>query len=284
MPFYDAHGACSTSPAGISVLDLITVTAEPREPNTGRMVDYWLGGSLYFPVDAAAAAALDTHLPVVPQIFAVLRRYIGRVSRFIHAQGIDQLLVLGAGIPSRNNVHEAVPGARVLYTDIDPINIEIGQALVAGIPNVGYTYADARDLSTLDPGMVEATLGPVRRLGIVAIGVSMFLDDAALARTFADLYAWAPEGSILAFDLDILEGQNGGEHGSEHGSEHGGGTHAEVLAIMGDGFHLRTPQRFAPLLGPWRLGQEGIVPVNQWGDAGDDIHLPTFMHGGVAYK
>ena len=254
------------------MLDLIKITSEPCEPNTGRMVDYWLGGSLYFPVDAAAATALDTHLPVVPRIFAVLRRYIGRVSRFIQAQGIDQFLVLGAGIPSRNNVHEAVPGARVLYTDIDPINIEIGQSLVAGIPNVGYAYADARDLSTLDPGVVEATLGSVQRLGIVAVGVSMFLDDGALARALADLHAWAPEGSILAFDLDVLD------------VEEAGSAHADVLAIMGDSFHLRDPQRFAPLLGPWRLGQEGIVPVNQWGDAGDDIHQPTFMHGGVAYK
>ncbi|MBD2046075.1 SAM-dependent methyltransferase [Coleofasciculus sp. FACHB-64] len=59
-------------------------------PNTARMIDYWLGGSHYFPIDVEAAKVCAGVYPDFPTVFRELRDYIGQVSRYIELQGIDQ--------------------------------------------------------------------------------------------------------------------------------------------------------------------------------------------------
>ena len=84
-------------------------------------------------------------------MFRALGDFIGRASRYIREQGVEHFLVLGAGLPTRGNVHEGVPGARVLYTDLDADTVALGQRLLAGVEGTGYTRCDATDLSTLAP-------------------------------------------------------------------------------------------------------------------------------------
>ncbi|HEX2203685.1 MAG TPA: SAM-dependent methyltransferase [Longimicrobium sp.] len=236
-------------------------------PNTGRMLDYWLGGSHHSPIDVTAAQAFEAVLPQFPEIFRVLRAFIGRASRHIREHGVERFLVLGAGVPTQGNVHEAVPGARVLYTDLDPENVETGKRLLAGVPNVGYAFCDAADLATLDRAEVERVLGSSGPLGIIMIGVAAFIEDARLRATFQALYDLAPAGSFLAFDFDGTEGKN----------------YPELLEMMGDEFRMHSPEEFAPLLGPWKVTDEGIQPVSEWRDPGAEP-FPPFMYGGVAVK
>jgi O-methyltransferase involved in polyketide biosynthesis len=246
----------------------MTSEAEPKEPNTGRMFDYWLGGKHYYPVDVAAAKAFEAVFNDFPRVFRALRDFIGRASRYIQAQGVDQFLVLGSGLPTQGNVHEAVPGARVLYTDIDPANIELGQRILAGVPGTAYAFCDATNLSTLDMGTVERVLGPLRRLGIVMVGVEAFMPDDALRVTCQKLYELAPPGSFLAFDCDSPKGLD----------------HPELIKMMGPGFHMRTREQLAAVLGPWRLTEDGIQPVAEWRNPGKPAEIPAYMLGGVAAK
>lgn len=243
----------------------------PSEPNTGRILDYWLGGKHHFPPDVAGAQAFQSLYPGYPEVFRVLREYIGRAVRFVRSQGVDQFLVFGSGIPTQGNVHEAVPDARVLYTDVDPVNVALGREILAGHPNAGYTFCDASDLSTLDRGEVERVLGPLRRVGFVLVGVSVFIADEPLRRTFENLYEWAPPGSWLVLDFD-----------SELTREHPAVLAA--LAAIGAPFHMRSREAAASLLGRWRLTEEGIQPVAFWRNPEGDPDFPAFMYGGVAFR
>ncbi|WP_437940590.1 SAM-dependent methyltransferase [Sorangium sp. So ce341] len=239
--------------------------------NAARMIDYWLGGIHYLPVDIEAAKEYEAAYGDFRGIFRVLRAYIGRAARAIRAEGIDQFLVFGAGLPTSGNVHEAVPDARVLYTDVDLINIAMGQRILAGLPNVGYAYCDASDLTTLDRASVERVLGPIRRLGIVFVGVAAFIADDKLAATFASLHDLAPAGSLMALDFD-----------SEMCRRYP--RIVELLEAPGLRFHMRAPEAIRSLLGPWRLTSEGITPVGAWRNRGEDADYPPFMYGCMARR
>jgi len=242
--------------------------AEPTVPNTGRMFDYWLGGSHHYPVDVAAAQAFEAVFKDFRPVFRALRGFIGRASHYIQAQGVDQFLVLGAGLPTQGNVHETVPGARVLYTDIDASNVALGQRILADVPGTGYTRCDATDLSTLDLGTVRQVLGPLRRLGIIVVGVEAFMTDDQVRDAFQKLYEMAPPGSYLAFDCDSPKALD----------------HPELVKMMGPGFHMRTPAQLAAVLGPWQLTEEGIQPVAVWRNPEPPADMPPYMNGGVAAK
>lgn len=245
----------------------------PSVPNTARILDYWLGGSHHFPIDIEGAKLFDAVYDDFPTVFRTLRAYIGRVSRYIAAQEIDQFIVFGSGLPTCGNVHEAVPQARVLYTDIDPVNIEYGTTILAGNPHVAYTFCDASQLSTLDTAVVNRVLGPPRRLGLVFIGVSAFIPDPVLQEMFDALYAWAPAGSFLALDFD---GEALGAHPRA----------LELLESMGAPLYMRNPSTIRPLLGRWNVTPHDILPVEQWQaeQAAPPTDEPVFMYGCVVQK
>ncbi|KXK59745.1 hypothetical protein AWW66_22700 [Micromonospora rosaria] len=245
--------------------------AIPQTPNTGRILDYWLGGDHRFPPDQGAAAAFDAIYPEFPRLFGTLRQFIGRAARAVADQGIDQFLVLGAGIPTKGNVHEAVPGARVLYTDIDATNIELGRSILAGLPQVEYAYCDASDLDTLDRDAADRVLRPAEPLGVVMVGVSVFLDDATVRATLARIYDRVPSGSFLVADFD-------GEALNSYPDV------VKILDQAGEPLYLRGPDRIAPLLGRWRLTDDGIRPVDTWRDDTAAHPEKVFMYGCLATK
>jgi O-methyltransferase involved in polyketide biosynthesis len=243
----------------------------PDAPNTGRILDYWLGGTHHFPPDAGAAQAFDSLYDGFPQVFSTLRQFIGRASRAVVDQGISQLLVLGSGIPTQGNVHEAVPQARVLYTDIDPANIELGKQILADVPSADYAYCDAADLGTLDQAAVSRMLEPANPLGVVFVGVSVFLEDATVQKTLADIYDWVVPGSYLVADFD-------GEALESYPAV------LKVLDDAGEPLHVRRPPQIRALLGRWELSADGIQPVDVWRNPDATRPEHVFMYGCLASK
>ena len=242
----------------------------PKIPNTGRILDVWLGGKHHTPADVEAAMQYCRIYDRSPEVFQTLRQFIVRACQSLNQQGIDRFLVLGAGIPSCGNVHEAVPNARVLYTDIDPYNIQLGKEILKHTPRADYGFCDANDFSTCDSTLIESVLGADDNppIGYVVVGVSVFLNDEAVARLFKSLHEHAPEGSQVIFDLDSDALSN----------------YPEALELLGDGFHMRTPDAFSALIKPWQLTESGIQPVQTWHNDNDNTNLPVFMYGGVATK
>ncbi len=244
---------------------------QPTVPNTGRILDYWLGGTHHFAPDIGAAQAFDSIFPGFPRVFSTLRQFIGRAVTDVSARGVSQFLVLGSGIPTRGNVHEAVPDARVLYTDIDPTNIALGREILRDVPRADYAYCDASDLSTLDATAVSSILDLNRPLGIVMVGVAVFLPDAVVANTLARLHEWAPRQSYLVADFD-------GEALDSFPAV------KQILDQAGEPLHLRGPTRIRPLLGRWTVTQDGLHPVDVWNNPEADVPPRVFMYGCVAAR
>ncbi|MGN9811756.1 SAM-dependent methyltransferase [Micromonospora sp. BQ11] len=243
---------------------------EPTVPSTARMIDFWLGGEHHFPVDVAAARAFEQAYGPCAPVFRELRAFLGRAVRAIADEGVDNFLVFGGGVPTMGNVHEAAPEATVLYTDVDPVTIRLGQQILAGSDRAGYGFGDATDIGTVDPAQLHRFVpGWGRRpVGVVFLGLAAFLDDDTLARTLDELYAATAPGSLLAVDFDTEELA----------------AYPEALAMMGPAFRMRPPAAFAPLLGRWTPTAEGIVPVTAWRPDGPPAEVPDAFHGGVAVR
>ncbi|MFI5924416.1 SAM-dependent methyltransferase [Micromonospora sp. NPDC051543] len=243
---------------------------EPDEPSTARMIDHWLGGEHHFGVDVAAATAFEQAYGPCAPVFAELRAFLGRAVRAIVEQGVDGFLVFGAGVPTMGNVHEVAPEATVLYTDVDPVTIRLGQRILAGSDRAGYGYGDATDIGTIDPAQLHRFVpGWGRRpVGVVFLGLAAFLDDDTLTRTLDELYAAAAPGSLLAVDFDTEELA----------------AHPQALAMMGPAFRMRPPTAFAPLLGRWTPTPDGIVPVSRWRPPGVPVDVPDAFYGVLATR
>ncbi|MEV2242295.1 SAM-dependent methyltransferase [Micromonospora sp. NPDC049891] len=243
---------------------------EPDRPSTARMIDFWLGGAHHYPVDVAAARAFEQAYGPCAPVFRALRAFLGRAVRAIAATGVDGFLVFGAGVPTMGNVHEVAPEATVLYTDVDPVTIRLGQRILAGSDRAGYGFGDATDIGTVDPALLHRFVpGWGRRpVGVVFLGLAAFLDDDTLARTLDELYTAVAPGSQLAIDFDTEELA----------------AHPEALAMMGPAFRMRPPAAFAPLLGRWTPTRDGIVPVTHWRPEGQPAQLPDAFHGAVAVR
>jgi hypothetical protein len=243
---------------------------EPDQPSTARMIDFWLGGAHHYPVDVAAARAFEQAYGPCAPVFRALRAFLGRAVRAIADTGVDGFLVFGAGVPTMGNVHEVAREATVLYTDVDPVTIRLGQRVLAGSDRAGYGFGDATDLGTIDPALLHRFVpGWGRRpVGVVFLGLAAFLDDDTLARTLDELYTAVAPGSQLAIDFDTEELAG----------------HPQALAMMGPAFRMRAPAAFGALLGRWTPTVEGIVPVARWRPQGPPVQVPDAFYGAVAVR
>ncbi|MFD6951579.1 SAM-dependent methyltransferase [Nocardiopsis sp. TSRI0078] len=118
-------------------------------PSIARMYDYLLGGKDNFEADRKACEALADGIPELVAFANDNRAYLSRAVEYVAAQGVEQFLDLGAGLPTANNTHHAAqqanPRARVLYVDHDPIVLAHGRALISDSADTAFLLADIRD-------------------------------------------------------------------------------------------------------------------------------------------
>ncbi|MGC5040045.1 SAM-dependent methyltransferase [Streptomyces sp. DT190] len=118
-------------------------------PSVARMYNYYLGGKDNYPADRRACERLLEYAPSA-QILAVNnRRFLQRVVHCLALeQGVRQFLDIGAGLPTRDNVHEMAKrynaDARVIYVDNDPMVLAYGRALLEDNANTAVIQADLR--------------------------------------------------------------------------------------------------------------------------------------------
>ncbi|GIH24569.1 hypothetical protein Aph01nite_28790 [Acrocarpospora phusangensis] len=161
-----------------------SVKIDTSVPHSARVYDYWLGGKDNFEADRKVAEATRLASPGVVQGARDNRAFLGRAVRFLAEQGIRQFLDIGTGIPTQGNTHEvaqgAIPEAKVVYVDNDPIVMTHARALLRGTPEgkTSYIEADLRDPeSILTHPNVLATLDFDEPIAIVIVGTLMFIKD-----------------------------------------------------------------------------------------------------------
>ena len=229
------------------------------KPNSGRMLDYWLGGEHHFEIDRIASLQLVDLMPDIDwkEAYLIHRRFVGRTARYMWEQGLDKFLDFGSGLPTMGNIHEVVPEAKVLYTDNDEVSIAYSQEILGNNPNVRYEYCDMLAPETiLESAILEDFFGSDRRIAISATAMPHFFDDEEMRRFFQTLYEWADEGSYLATSnaSRILEQVP---------------SILESFAKLGFRQYIRDPNEILSLIGNWKPTEHGVVHVGTWGREDD---------------
>ena len=118
-------------------------------PNAARIYDYLLGGKDNYSADRDAAERLQKILPDVVKAARENRLFLERVVQYLVGQaGIRQIIDIGAGLPTQDNVHEVAqriaPDTRVMYFDNDPVVVRHGLAMLATNKHVAVAESDLR--------------------------------------------------------------------------------------------------------------------------------------------
>jgi O-methyltransferase involved in polyketide biosynthesis len=256
---------------------------DPDVPNVARIYDYFLGGTENFPADRAAAAIIARAAPDVVQRVRENREFLGRAVRFLAAAGIRQFIDVGAGLPTRENVHQVagrlVHGAHVAYVDNDPAVVAHAQVILAADPGAIAIEADLREPALILSRVTEqGFIDLAQPVGILMLAVLHFIpDDAEAARIVATFREQMTTGSYLAITHATA--------GNLSGDDLTRAVQAYASSSAGS-ITLRTPGQIGAFFQGLELEEPGAVPAAHW-RAGTGsppvIAGPTFL-GGLARK
>jgi O-methyltransferase involved in polyketide biosynthesis len=173
---------------------------DTSRPSIARVYDYWLGGKDNFEADRELAEKIYAINPLVADMTRANRAFVIRAATRAAQAGVTQFLDLGAGLPTRPSVDEAVrevdPGARVAYADNDPVVFSHALALLASRPGVTAVAADIADPAAVltDPG-VRRVIDQDQPVCVIMACVLHFFDAAKASAVAGSYMAWAAPGS-----------------------------------------------------------------------------------------
>ena len=185
------------------------MTASPApfdasRPHVARVYDYLLGGKDNFAADRAVGDRMLTSIPAVQLGVRAQRDVLGRVVRYLVGQvGLRQLLDIGSGLPTADNVHEIAqriePATRVVYLDNDPIVLSHAEALLADDRSTFVVEGDLRDpAGILRHPDVRKHLDWEQPIGLLMCGILHYvLDEEHPGDVVATLYRALPPGSYV---------------------------------------------------------------------------------------
>jgi len=248
-------------------------------PNTGRMIDYWLGGTHNFEVDRQLADQLQQQFPLMRQFCVDDRAFTGRVVRYFHDHGIRAILDFGSGLPTCDNsviaAHALDPNFKIVCSDIDPITVAYSQEILAGTPTALYLQCNAAEpRGVLNDPKVHALLGETRRVGIIFNALVHFMQDAKIRTAWQTLYEWAAPGSLMSVSgpsVNWLTWQETARIIEMY-------KRSNIVPI------LRTREEYVALIPPWRLTPEGIADNQTWGLPPKEIEQPVLFYSMMLTK
>lgn len=253
--------------------------AHAGQPLPARILDYWLGGDSYFPVDREAAEIWLTIEPDAARVTRAGRAFLGRVVRhLVVAEGITQFLDIGSGLPSAGNTHEvalrADPSVKVVYVDHDPAVQAQAKQLLAGVDQnaVRFLDADVQDPAGLLRGAAELIdfSRPVAVLMIGMLGhIATDLEDAL------DVVGYVMDRTAPGSFLAVCDST------SVHSDE----VVARATEQFGEVAYLtREPAELEHFFAGLDWVEPGFVQAPLWRpDAGTDP-TPVHAHGGVGRR
>lgn len=232
---------------------------DPDVPSAARVYDYYLGGRHNFASDRLMGDRALAQWPTLPRIMQANRAFLRRAVRYAVAQGIDQFLDIGSGIPTVGNVHEvaqeADPAARVVYVDRDPVAVAHSRTILDGVPRAGVVEADFIDPdAVLNDPVTRAVLNLDRPVAVLLVAVLHFVGDALEPRRALARYreAMAP-GSLLVIS-----------HASAEGDPDHAGEHAELYRDAGTPMTMRSREEVTTFFDGFVLVDPGVVYLPLW--------------------
>jgi hypothetical protein len=235
-------------------------------PSVARLYDYLLGGKDNYAVDRALGDQILARMPAVQIGVRAQREVLGRVVRYlVGEQGIRQLIDIGSGLPTAENVHEIArtvdPATRVVYVDSDPVVLAHARALLADDRATIVVRGDLREPAAIlaDP-QVRSHLDLTQPTGVLLCGILHYITDAERpADLVAALWSDLPAGSFV-FVHHLLDA----------GDPAIADVQATFQASMGRG-QFRTMAEIAAMFDGLDLVEPGLVLVPDWRP---DPHTP----------
>lgn len=255
-------------------------------PNVARMYDYLLGGLNNFAADRAAAERVLTHLPQQRASAIENRRFIDRAVRFLASpeQGVTQFLDIGAGLPTRQSVHEVAklvnPACRVAYVDYDPVVVSHGKAMLAERDCSVVVQEDLCDPEALLGNLeIRAHLDLSRPVGLILVNILHWIPDAdGPQRVLAVLREALAPGSylVLTHMSQDLIGTSDLDAATRA---------ARVFDSANAQLRFRSRPEIVKLFDGWQFVDPGLVPKHKW-RPDSSAAAPTFdiTYGGVARR
>src|SRR5690349_20738272 len=123
-------------------------------------------------------------LPAIQVGVRAQRDVLGRVVRYLVGEaGIRQLLDIGSGLPTADNVHEIAqrvnPAARVVYLDNDPVVLSHARALLADDNATFVVQGDLlKPASITDNTVVRTQLDWQQPIGLRLCGIVHYILDS----------------------------------------------------------------------------------------------------------
>jgi O-methyltransferase involved in polyketide biosynthesis len=203
------------------------------------MYDYVIGGTHNFGVDRIAAEQFVKLVPSVPLAAQQNRHFLKIAAERWRRDGIDHVLDLGSGLPTRGHLNEYMPEAQVLFTDRDTLTVGYGQEILSGHKGHEYLELDVSQTDGLENAVRQA-FGNDPRLGIGFVGLSYFFSDEEVRELARTLFSLSAPDSVLAMTLLYAPSE-----------EIAASLVAEYARVIKSDLHLRAPDELPALLAPW---------------------------------
>jgi hypothetical protein len=232
---------------------------DATKPHVSRVYDYLLGGKDNFAADRAVGDQIVAKLPQVVIGVRAQRAVLGRVIRYLVGEaGVRQLLDVGSGLPTADNVHEIAhriaPATRVVYLDNDQVVLNHATALLADDSSTFAVRGDLFDPPTITASpAVRSHLNWDEPIGLLLCGIVHYvLDSDRPAELVAALIDALPSGSYVFI---------------HHLLDTGDPAAAELQTQMAKGLgrvQFRTMAEVKELFGGLEMVPPGLVPVPEW--------------------
>uniref|UniRef100_UPI002454353D SAM-dependent methyltransferase n=1 Tax=Nocardia abscessus TaxID=120957 RepID=UPI002454353D len=193
------------------------VGVDTTRASIARVYDATLGGKDNYEVDRYVRDKVAEVAPRQSDVARMNRRWLHRVVRYlVGSAGIEQVLDIGAGLPTVGNTHEIAqqqnPQARVVYVDNDPVCNIHGRVL---LERNAYTHFVPADLTDPDMLLSHSEVTPhldlTRPSALILCGILHHVDDAldpaGIMRQYIDAL---PAGSYVAI-THFYDPADGGE-------------------------------------------------------------------------
>lgn len=231
----------------------------PARTNPARLYDYLLGGRDNYKADRVAGDRGIATIPDVQLGVQAQRAALGRVVRYlVRDAGIRQLMDIGTGLPTKENVHQVAqrfdPATRVVYIDNDPVVLAYARALLAENRETVAAEGDIRDPAGIIANpLVRHHLDWREPIGLLLCGILYHvMDSERPGDIIATLVDALPAGSyvfihhLLAIDDPVSARLE------------------EFLARTFGRVQLRTLDQVRGFFRGLEFVEPGLVPVADW--------------------
>lgn len=238
-------------------------TMDTNIPNAGRVYDFVLGGSHNFEADRQAAQYMMALVPSTQKWVRMLRMFMHNSIRQLADEGFDKFLDFASGLPTVDHIHQSVPGAKVVYTDSDPVTVNFARELIGDMDNVRYLEVDVRDLDAVfNSRAVQELFGDDRHIAIGFNAVTCFLGEEELHAIMEGLYEWAAPGSKMYATFETKDPDRMTPKMQQF---------VDMFDQMGSPYHFLTLEESKRLVKPWQTDEQGFQPLAKWLGVEDQI-------------